>query len=130
MRRQITDVTWQQIKTTFASGIGLRGIARNMNIPSRGMAETICATDRAKKDGVLVAAIRAAKKGPINVGKHGDRAISDPSESPHHPDIIPDINISTLNNSVLNSGALNNCFQNICTTNKHHLLAKVAEFFL
>ena len=33
MRRKITNELWEQIKTAFASGIGLREIARNMNIP-------------------------------------------------------------------------------------------------
>ena len=33
MRRQISAETWEQIKTAFASGIGLREIARNMGIP-------------------------------------------------------------------------------------------------
>jgi hypothetical protein len=33
MRRKITTETWQQIKTAYASGIGLREIARNMGIP-------------------------------------------------------------------------------------------------
>jgi hypothetical protein len=32
-RRAISFETWQQIKTAYASGIGLREIARNMNIP-------------------------------------------------------------------------------------------------
>ena len=32
MRRQISTETWDQIKTAFASGIGLREIARNMGI--------------------------------------------------------------------------------------------------
>jgi hypothetical protein len=33
MRRQVSAETWEQIKTAFASGIGLREIARNMAIP-------------------------------------------------------------------------------------------------
>ena len=33
MRRTITNETWEQIKTAYAGGIGLREIARNMNIP-------------------------------------------------------------------------------------------------
>ena len=32
MRRKIPTETWQQVKTAFASGIGLREIARNMDI--------------------------------------------------------------------------------------------------
>jgi hypothetical protein len=31
--RQISRESWEQIKTAFASGIGLRAIARNMSIP-------------------------------------------------------------------------------------------------
>lgn len=33
MCRTITNETWQQLKTAYASGIGLREIARNMGIP-------------------------------------------------------------------------------------------------
>jgi len=33
MRRKITNKTWEQIKTGYAAGIGLREIARKMNIP-------------------------------------------------------------------------------------------------
>jgi hypothetical protein len=32
MRRQISTATWDQIKTAFASGIGLRELARNMSV--------------------------------------------------------------------------------------------------
>jgi uncharacterized protein YjcR len=32
MRRTITNKTWEQMKTAYASGIGLREIARNMGI--------------------------------------------------------------------------------------------------
>ena len=32
MRRKITNETWEQVKTAFASGIALREIARNMSI--------------------------------------------------------------------------------------------------
>jgi hypothetical protein len=45
MRRKITNETWEQIKTAYASGVGLREIARNMNI-SEG---TVLA--RAKREG-------------------------------------------------------------------------------
>src|SRR5580765_1081893 len=34
MRRQISVETWDQLKTAFASEIGLREIARNMGIPA------------------------------------------------------------------------------------------------
>ena len=33
MRRKITNETWEQIKTAYAAGIGLREIARKMEIP-------------------------------------------------------------------------------------------------
>ena len=33
MRRTITNATWAEIRTAYASGIGLREIARNMGIP-------------------------------------------------------------------------------------------------
>src|SRR5215471_14051963 len=45
MRRKITNETWEQIKTGYAAGVGLREIARKMGIP----AGTILA--RAKRQG-------------------------------------------------------------------------------
>jgi DNA invertase Pin-like site-specific DNA recombinase len=45
MRRTITNEIWEQIKTAYASGLGLREIARNTGIP-RG---TVLA--RAKREG-------------------------------------------------------------------------------
>ena len=45
MRRKITNQTWEQVKTAYASGLGLREIARNMNIPEG----TVLA--RAKREG-------------------------------------------------------------------------------
>lgn len=33
MRRRIPNETWEQIKTGYAAGVGLREIARKMNIP-------------------------------------------------------------------------------------------------
>ena len=33
MRRKITDDTWEQIRTAYIAGIGLREIARKMDIP-------------------------------------------------------------------------------------------------
>jgi uncharacterized protein YjcR len=45
MRRTITNSTWAEIRTAYASGIGLREIARNMGIP----AGTILS--RAKREG-------------------------------------------------------------------------------
>src|SRR5207249_3649875 len=45
MRRRITNETWEQVKTAFAAGVGLREIARNMGIPQG----TVLA--RAKREG-------------------------------------------------------------------------------
>jgi hypothetical protein len=45
MRRKIPTETWEQIKTAYASGIGLRELARNAGIPEG----TVLA--RAKRDG-------------------------------------------------------------------------------
>jgi restriction endonuclease Mrr len=45
MRRKIPTETWEQVKTAFAAGVGLREIARNMNIPEG----TVLA--RAKREG-------------------------------------------------------------------------------
>src|SRR5215813_13571375 len=45
MRRKITTETWEQVKTAFAAGIGLREIGRNMKIPEG----TVLA--RAKREG-------------------------------------------------------------------------------
>src|SRR5437667_7588798 len=44
-RRRISSTRWEQIKTAYASGIGLREMARNMGIP----AGTVLA--RAKREG-------------------------------------------------------------------------------
>src|SRR4029450_6682784 len=45
VRRRITNSTWAEIRTAYASGIGLREIARNMGIPEG----TVLA--RAKREG-------------------------------------------------------------------------------
>jgi hypothetical protein len=45
VRRTITNATWAEIRTAYASGIGLREIARNMGIPEG----TVLA--RAKREG-------------------------------------------------------------------------------
>jgi DNA invertase Pin-like site-specific DNA recombinase len=34
VRSRISSDVWQQVKTAYASGIGLREIARNMGIPA------------------------------------------------------------------------------------------------
>ena len=45
MRRTISKATWAEIRTAYASGIGIREIARNMGIPEG----TVLA--RAKREG-------------------------------------------------------------------------------
>jgi DNA-binding Lrp family transcriptional regulator len=45
VRRTISNATWAEIRTAYASGIGLREIARNLNIPEG----TVLA--RAKREG-------------------------------------------------------------------------------
>ena len=45
MRRKITNETWEQVKTAFASGIGLREIARSMGISDGTV------VSRAKREG-------------------------------------------------------------------------------
>ena len=45
MRRKIANQTWEQVETAYASGIGLREIARNMGLPEG----TVLA--RAKREG-------------------------------------------------------------------------------
>jgi len=45
MRRKIAADIWEQIETAYASGIGLREIARNMNIPEGTV------LSRAKREG-------------------------------------------------------------------------------
>jgi uncharacterized protein YjcR len=45
MRRKITNETWEQMKTAYASGIGLREIARSMGIPEGTI------LSRAKREG-------------------------------------------------------------------------------
>jgi hypothetical protein len=45
VRKRLSDLEWEQVKTAYASGIGLREIARKMNIPEG----TVLA--RAKREG-------------------------------------------------------------------------------
>jgi len=72
--------------------------------------------ERAQKDAELMTAIRSGKQRPINVGKDQNGVVSMPIQSRNGnnmiPDIVPDINISTLNN-----GSSNSSFQNICKKN-------------
>jgi hypothetical protein len=62
--------TWQQIKTAFAAGVGLRQIARNMNIP----AGTILS--RAKREG-WTREIQSAKA----LAKREDATLATPFEA-------------------------------------------------
>lgn len=68
--------------------------------------------ERAKKDAELVAAIRAAKRRPINIGKARNSAVSVPTQPQHGsdmvPDIVPDINICSFNNGSFNNSTENN----------------------
>jgi hypothetical protein len=72
--------------------------------------------ERAKKDAELVAAIRSAKRRPINAGKDQTDSISVPTQPRHDnhmsPDIVPDINICSFNNGALNNGSRNICKKN------------------
>ena len=63
MRSKIPSERWEQIKTAYASGIGLREIARNMGIPEG------TALARAKREG-WTRQIQSAKA----LTKHDDRA--------------------------------------------------------
>jgi len=45
MRRKITNETWEQIKTAYASGIGLRELASNAGVPEGTV------LSRAKREG-------------------------------------------------------------------------------
>jgi hypothetical protein len=45
MRRKITHETWEQVKTAFAASVGLREVARNMDIPEGTV------LSRAKREG-------------------------------------------------------------------------------
>jgi hypothetical protein len=60
MRRKITNETWEQIKTGYAAGVGLREIARKMNIPD-GPA-TPCELGSA----AVITGFTAHRKYPVN----------------------------------------------------------------
>ena len=70
MRRTITNETWEQVKTAYASGIGLRELARNTGIP----AGTVLA--RAKREG-WTREIQSAKA----LVKHEDAIVATPVEA-------------------------------------------------
>jgi len=62
MRRQISNDAWEQIKTAFASGIGLREIARNMNIPEG----TVLARASREQGTPSIQAAKSLAKAPEN----------------------------------------------------------------
>jgi hypothetical protein len=70
MRRTISNATWAEIRTAYASGIGLREIARNMGIPEG----TVLA--RAKREG-WTRQIQSAKA----VAKREDAVLATPVEA-------------------------------------------------
>jgi hypothetical protein len=70
MRRTITNETWEQIKTAYAGGVGLREIARNMGI-SEGTV-----LSRAKREG-WTRQIQSAKA----LAKREDAALATPFEA-------------------------------------------------
>ena|SRR5439155_18920132 len=75
-RRAISSETWQQIKTAYASGIGLREIARNMGIPEGTV------LSRAKREG-WTQQIESAKA----LVKREDSALAVTSVESHSRDI-------------------------------------------
>jgi hypothetical protein len=72
--------------------------------------------ERAKRDAELMEAIRSAKQRPINVGKEQSQANSVPTPSRHGNDMVPDM-IADINISTLDNGSSNSSFQNICKKN-------------
>jgi hypothetical protein len=70
MKRMISAATWAEIRTAYASGIGLREIARNMGIP----AGTVLA--RAKREG-WTKQIQSVKA----LAKREDAALATPAEA-------------------------------------------------
>jgi len=70
MRRKITNEIWMQVETAYAFGIGLREIARNMNIREG----TVLA--HAQRKG-LSRRIQSAKA----LAKHEDAVLASPVES-------------------------------------------------
>ena len=70
MRRKITDETWEQMKTAYASGIGLRELARNAGI-SQGTV-----LSRAKREG-WTQQIESAKA----LAKREDALVATPVEA-------------------------------------------------
>jgi hypothetical protein len=71
---------------------------------------------RARKDSELIAAIRAAKRPPITVGKDQKEAVFVATQSRHDndiiPDMVPDINICSLNNGSFNNSPGNTSRRN------------------
>jgi hypothetical protein len=70
MRSRISSERWEQIKTGYASGLGLREIARNMGIPEGTV------LSRAKREG-WTRQIQSAK----TLAKHEDALVATPVEA-------------------------------------------------
>jgi hypothetical protein len=70
VRRTIANATWAEIRTAYASGIGLREIARNMGIPEGTI------LSRAKREG-RTREIQSAKA----LAKREDAALATPVEA-------------------------------------------------
>jgi hypothetical protein len=70
MRRTIINETWEQVKTAYASGIGLRELARNTGIPPGTI------LSRAKREG-WTREIQSAKA----LVKHEDAIVATPAEA-------------------------------------------------
>jgi len=81
MRRNIPNETWQQIKTAYASGVGLREIARNTGIPAGTILSKAkregwtCEIDSAKalskrEDALAVSPVKAAA---MSMQQRGER---------------------------------------------------------
>src|SRR5438128_1322049 len=84
MRRKITHETWEQIETVYASGIGLREIARNMNIAegtvlSRARRERwsrkIQSAKALAKHGESTPAVNPAQAVAMSIQQRGERHI-------------------------------------------------------
>jgi len=73
MRNKISPEDWNQIKTAYASGLGLREIARNMNIPQghragQGKAGRLDTANSTSKTGRCFDAIKCNHPIAINRG--------------------------------------------------------------
>ncbi len=83
VRNRISSDVWEQIQTAYASGIGLREIARNMNIPEgtvlarakrEGWSQQIeSAKALAKREDSVSAAVTATEAVAITMRQRGER---------------------------------------------------------